>query len=146
MESEVTSIRELKRCFTYLIVPTDLGRGGNEGLSVTLCERALLARCLKYSSLENCGLADIFSSGFGVVGLIGTGFEVAFDKLSMKLYTTAFSVKYNVYWNRSFLILSQSDVWSTAFRMKMHFIGMDTKLRLINMGYYVCHECRLEEQ
>ena len=33
------------------------------------------------------------SSGFGAAGLVGTGFEFAFDSVSMKLYTTAFSVK-----------------------------------------------------
>lgn len=70
---------------SYLVDPTDFGRGGNEGLSVTLCERALLARCWKYSSLGNCDFNKLFSSGFGVVGLVGKGFESAFDKVSMKL-------------------------------------------------------------
>ena len=83
------------RTCTYLIDPTDLGRGGSDGRSVTLCERALLALCWKYSSLENCGLAGLFSSGLGVIGLVGTGFEFALANVSIKLYTTAFSEKRN---------------------------------------------------
>ena len=71
--------------------PTDFGRGGSEGRSVILCERALLARCWKYSSFENWGFNVFFSSGFSAVGLIGTGFEDAFINVSMKLCTTAFS-------------------------------------------------------
>ena len=98
-------IQNSKEKYTYLIDPTDLGRGGSEGRSVTLCERALLARCWKYNSLENCGLAVVlFSSGFGAVGLVGTAFEFAFDKVSMKLYTTAFSERYHmIALNRAFI-------------------------------------------
>lgn len=33
--------------FRYLMDPTDLGRGGSDGRSVTLCERALFALCWK---------------------------------------------------------------------------------------------------
>lgn len=74
----------MKLFISYLIDPTDLGRGGNEGRSVTLCERALLARCWKYSSFENCGLTPLLSSVFGATGLASAGFA-AFDKVSMKL-------------------------------------------------------------
>lgn len=79
--------------FTYLIDPTDFGRGGSFGCPVTLCERALLARCWKYNSFANWGFNVCFSSGLGAVGLTGTGFEDALFNVSMKLYTTAFSEK-----------------------------------------------------